>query len=407
MKILFITSQLPYPPYSGGVIKSYRLLKYLSQHLTVSLLCNLKGDDPKHEEDLKRDVVLREYHSVEVNRSRSIKGLLSSHLQSKTLNEWRNHSREMELLVKDLWKHNDLILIDHYEMFQFVPLDCNIPVVLHTHNAEHIMWSRFAELDENMLKRKLLQWEASRIKKAEQKACKESKLVLAAPEDARALLQGLEDMEVPITADTLHLGNQELLHLPALQFDKAQKALLFFGSLGWQANADALEWFMEKVWPLVRLKEPHAVFYIVGKNPPIHLRKLAKKHGRIVFTGFVENLDTYFQKCRVFVNPIRFGSGVKVKMLDAMYRGIPTISSAMGTESLSMTLGQHFLQAEKPEEWVQAISILLNDMTTWNKLSINARALASNEYRWEPMLKNHLKDIRNCISQPKAHTHAI
>ena len=407
MRILFITSQLPYPPYSGGVIKSFRLLKYLSKHATVSLLCNLKGEDHKYEEDFKQEVVLQEYHSARADRPRSIRGLISSHIQSKTLNEWRNHTKQMELLVGDLWKRNDLILIDHYEMFQFIPLECDIPIVLHTHNAEHIMWSRFADLDANAFKRAVFKLEASRIKKAEQNACKKSKLIFAAPDDLSALLQGFTKAEKPLTAKTLHLGNEELLNLPKLQFEKAQKALLFFGSLGWQANIDALDWFIQRVWPLVLLREPQAVFYIVGKNPPVQLRKLAKKHGRIVFTGFIEDLDTYFQKCRVFVNPIRFGSGVKVKMLDAMYRGMPAISSDLGTESLALTSGQHFLLANKPEEWVEAICLLLNDPTSWNKLSINSRALASNEYRWEPMLENHLRDIQNCISQPKAQMHAI
>lgn len=407
MKILIITSQLPYPPHSGGVIKSYRLIGYLCQHAQVTLLCNLKGEDPANEADFLNTMHLSAYHSVTVDRPRSAKGLVHSHLKSLTLNEWRNHSTAMEQLVRQHIEGQDLVLIDHYEMHQFVPQPCALPVVLHTHNAEYVMWQRFAELTTSFIKRSLLANEAKRIQKAEAKACTNTRLVWAAPADIEALKASSSRAAATLYKSTYHLGNDELLELPALEFHKAHKALLFFGSLSWQANTDAIEWFVTEIWPTVAALEPEAVFYIVGKQPPLSLRKLAKNYDRIVFTGFVEDLDTYFTKCRVFVNPVRFGSGIKVKMLDALYRGMPTVSSAIGAESLALETGTHYLEAHTPSEWAQAIGTLLNEETVWQHISVQARNIAQKEYRWAPLLEEHLTDIRNCISNPKALMHAL
>lgn len=407
MKILCITSQLPYPPHSGGVIKSYRLIGHLCKHAQVTLLCNLKGEDPSHEAAFLEQAELVDYASIHVERPRSAQGLLKSYLQSRTLNEWRNHSQEMEQLVAEKAEGQDAILVDHYEMWQFIPENIAIPVLLHTHNAEHIMWQRFAELTTQPLKRFFLAQESKRIQKAEAKACAEASMVFAAPADIEALKNSSPEAAHTPYRSTYHLGNDKFLELPTLQFDQAQKALLFFGSLGWHANTDGLDWFIREVWPLVSEQEPEAVFYIVGKEPPISLRKLAKNYERIVFTGFVDDLDTYFTKCRVFVNPVRFGSGIKVKMLDAMYRGMPTVSSVVGSESLNMNSGNHYLEANEPEDWKQAIHTLLNDATTWQKISTSARDLAHQQYRWAPLLEAHFNDIRECISQPKALMHAL
>ena len=407
MKLLFITSQLPYPPQGGGVIKSFRLLQHLSEHFELSLLCNMKGEDPLNESAFLQQVSLADYHSVEVQKSRSARGFIASYLQSKTLNEWRNYSAQMVELVQKQSFNKDLIVVDHYEMFQFIPENLKTPVVLHAHNAEHMMWQRFAQLSGQWFKKKMLHFESNRIRQAEAAACRRSRLVWAAPADIDALKEALAEAEGLAFAPTYHLGNDEFLERKDLDFNNAGKAVLFFGSLSWHANLDGMLWFLESVWPLVLEKEPEVLLYVVGKQPPVELRKCAKKAGRVVFTGFVQDLDEYFEKCRVFINPVRFGSGIKVKMLDAMYRGLPSVSTAVGAESIKITSGKDYFAAKTETDWVEAISILLNDASIWKQMSVNARQLAFKEYRWQPMLKAHLKELEECIANPQMPAHAV
>jgi glycosyltransferase involved in cell wall biosynthesis len=224
---------------------------------------------------------------------------------------------------------------------------------------------------------------------------------VAAPEDKLSLSK---HTKVSITKfeDTYHLGDDNFLLFPQIEFDATEKSIFFFGTLSWEANLDGLCWFIQNVWPLLKKAEPNIIFYIIGKNPPSRLKKLAHNSGRIRLTGFVEDLDTYMSKCRVFVNPVRFGSGIKVKMLDAFYRGVPSVSSPTGIESLDVTHGAEVFIASEPQAWVQAIRKLLNDSATWLQLSQNARRLAKEKYRWEPMLAAHQNSLNKLISKPKS-----
>ncbi len=407
MRVLFLTTQLPYPAHSGGVIKSYRLAEHLASRCELTVVCALKGRDEAFIKDFKEDIQTNEVVGIPINKERSARQLFQSYKHGKTLNEWRNYSADLEALILHHMHQADVILIDHYEMAQYVPSSCSTPVVLHTHNAEHLIWSRYSELLINPFKKLAGLLEAKRIQKAETEACQKAQTVLAAPDDIKALNKLLPQNHKVTFKSTYHLGNQAFLNLPELQFEKSRNAIFFFGTLSWHANLDGLTWFIKNVWPKLLRIEPKLVFYIIGKRPPLELKRLAKKHTRIVFTGFIEDLNDYFTQCRVMINPVRFGSGIKVKMLDAMYRGMPTVSSEIGTESLDLQHDVHVSVANTPGEWCEKISRLIHDEALWKTLSEHSRKLAAERYRWEPMLEAHWQEILKVSPQEKTEDHAV
>lgn len=400
MKVLFLTTQLPFPPHSGGTIKSFRLAEYLARHLDLTVLCIRKAGDEQHLETFRNTLKTAHVFGVALEKKRSFKELVRSYLFRKTINEWRSYSRHMQTLVDTHITGCSLVIIDHYEMFQYLPADYRGKTVLHTHNAEHRLWERFAALHKNPFTKLAVKTEAWRIRQVEHKACERADLVFAAPDDIRALLAVSGNLDRKKFTTTYHLGNDSLLLLPDLDFGRTKKAILFFGTLGWEANLDGLMWFIKNVWPLLLQQEPGITFYIIGNDPPKTLRKLARSYERIVFTGFVEDLDTYFSTCRVFVNPVRFGSGIKVKMLDAMYRGIPTVSSETGIESLDLQHRREVLVARSPEEWCSAIRELLGNKPLWDQLRMASRAKAARKYRWKDLLEDHLSRILALVEIP-------
>lgn len=390
-ELLFISSQLPYPPLSGGVIKSFRLLNYFSLHYNVSLACPLKLDDAEHKNALQRALPNVKIYSFKTQVERSGLNWVKSLFQGKTLNEFRSFNASMAEQVKTLSQGANLIFVDHYEVFQYLPKVYSGKVILHTHNAEGQIWKRYAEINSNSIKRILIGLEARRIEDREKHYASIADLVLAAPND----IQFLKTANSALFVETYHLGNDELLKLPALDFNQTKNALMYVGTLTWEANVDGLLWFREQVWPSIVAKNPDTEFFIIGKNPDDRLVDWATKDPRVIVTGFVEDLDPYYQKARVFVVPLRFGSGMKVKILDAFYRGLPVSTTEIGIESIHAKHEQEVMVASNPEEMAHQISLLLDSKDLWVKMSRSSRVLAEAKYQWA----THLIHLKNSIDE--------
>ena len=390
--MLFLTTQLPYPPYSGGLIKSWRLLRFLAREYDLSLVTLLKGEDPQQVAALQEAVALKSFYGEALNVERNASSLLRSYVAGKTLNMVRNYSPKVQEEVSAQALQHDCILVDHYEMFQYVPEGYQGKVILHTHNAEFMMWKRFAELERSPFRRVALQKESARIAKAEKECIHRSDLVFAAPNDQEAFATlGVDQSKF---RTTYHLGVDEMLKKPALSFAQTKKALMFMGTLGWEANLDGLLWFIEKVWPQLEAKHDDLKFYIIGKRPPVRLREAAAKHRRIILTGFVEDPEEYYTSCRVLVVPLRFGSGIKVKILDGMYRGIPCVTTAIGTEGLQVTHGREMSVVSGAQAFATETSRLLSDEAAWTQMSTAARKRAAERYTWSDLLKAHQADLQ-------------
>lgn len=390
-RLLFLTPQLPYPPVSGGVIKSWRLIEFLSQEYEVSLACFLKNDDQLHLDTLKNLVPLKEVWAETINVPRNPLNLIKSNLLGIPLNLFRNRSASFKKQTERMAANADIIFVDHYEIFQYVPDNFKGKVVLHQHNCEFLLWQRFGELETNPIKKLALYNQAFLIKHYEKKICKRSHTILAAPNDIDELVKiGADRKKFYVT---YHLGDEHLLHEPALEWTHSHPTIMFVGTLTWEANIDGVLWFLKESWPSLKSQIPSLQFFIIGKNPDPRIIEEVAKHSDVILTGFVDDLEPYFKKSKVFVSPLRFGSGIKVKVMNALYRGIPTVTTPVGAEGLAVKHGEHMMVNQQPEAIVQDIKNLLEDEVLWKKLSYNSRTLAFQLYTWQAVLQECKKAI--------------
>lgn len=395
-KVLFITNQLPYPPSTGGKIKSWNLVKYLSLHFQLSICSLIKNEEKNDESKMLENLDLVFYYSEQLDIPRSASSLLKSYLKGITLNVFRNYSKSFRSIVDEHLSTYDLVIVDHYDMYPYVLGNNKIKKILHQHNAEFCLWKRMGDLEWNPIKKVILLFEARRIKKAEIKYCKDADLVWAAPNDVEVLSNlGLENSKFEIT---YHLGNDENLNRPDIEFEKTEESIIFVGTQTWEANIDGLEWFLEKCWPRVIEKAPSAKIYIIGKNPSERVLKFARKFSNIIFTGFIEDLEIYFTKARVSIVPLRFGSGMKVKLLDSLFRGIPTVSTSVGAEGIEVMNDKHLFINDDPLEFADYILRLFSDTSLWEQFRDNSRVLAKNKYSWKSLLAKHRKEMEKLLA---------
>lgn len=179
-------------------------------------------------------------------------------------------------------------------------------------------------------------------------------------------------------------GNTPVAHIPMVASLAApdgtfseRKDLIFIADYQNHANIDGLSWFAKEVLPAVRAKLPDARLRLVGAHLPDHF--LEGVEG-VVRVGFVQNLTDEFSKTRVFVSPIRYGTGIKTKNLAALAHGVPLICTFGSAEGLHVRDGESALLADSPKDLATAILRAYSDEALWQHLSGGGRRVVREHF---------------------------
>jgi glycosyltransferase involved in cell wall biosynthesis len=396
-KLLFITPELPYPPQSGGKLKSLRLLDALAERHEVTLISPLKLEDPLHRQDFAERSPCREHLHRRIDVPRSARSLAISYTRGQPLNVYRSYDTTLAAQVRRLAPEQDVIFLDHYESAAYLPRDYRGAVVYHAHNAYHQIWQRYAQLPGNPALRAAAWLEARRVQRAELSIARRADLVFASPNDRELLVDG--GIAAARIAPTYHLGDDTQLQLPDLRFQDTQQRLLYVGLLSWEANVQGLLWFLDKVWPQLKQQHPDLAFDIVGKNPEQRLQERVAALPGVKLLGFVPDLEDVYRRARVSVAPLLFGSGMKVKVLDAMARGMPTVTTPVGAEGIDYRNGKHLSVTETAADMGAAVSRLLVDRQQWETQMRASRQLISERYTWRRLFDGMHRDMARMLAK--------
>jgi glycosyltransferase involved in cell wall biosynthesis len=187
-------------------------------------------------------------------------------------------------------------------------------------------------------------------------------------------------------AETYHLGDDSQLDLPSIRFDDTQNKILYVGTLNWEANVDGLLWFLAEIWPKIQGQDPGISLDIVGGNPDPRIVAACQTLRGVQLLGFVDDLEECFSQSRVFIAPLRFGSGIKVKVLNSMCRGLPIVTTTVGVEGLDVVNFKHIVVADTAAEYAQSVLQLMSDKAAWETIEIYSRKLIASKYTWKKVL---------------------
>lgn len=165
--------------------------------------------------------------------------------------------------------------------------------------------------------------------------------------------------------------------------------VLFVGAMYRRPNVEAVEWFLDEVWPRVLQEVPEARFYVVGSAPSPSLQ--ARADGERVFvSGYVGDLAPWYRAATVFVSPLRVAGGLLQKVLDALAMGVPVVATPVSNHGVGGVPGEHLLLADDPEEFADAVVRLLRDPDLRERLGRAGREFVLQRYdleaavaRWE------------------------
>ena len=144
---------------------------------------------------------------------------------------------------------------------------------------------------------------------------------------------------------------------------------LFIGGFQHRPNIDAVLFFVEEIYPLVRDRLPDTKFYIIGDKAPPEIVALA--NDRIIVAGLQRNVRSFFDSVRLSVAPLRFGAGIKGKINQSMAFGVPVVATSIAVEGMNLADHEHVLVADEPEDFARALIELYESEELWKRLSQN------------------------------------
>jgi len=144
---------------------------------------------------------------------------------------------------------------------------------------------------------------------------------------------------------------------------------LFIGGFQHRPNIDAVLFFVEEIYPLVRERLPDTKFYIIGDKAPPEIVALASD--RIIVAGLQRNVRSFFDSVRLSVAPLRFGAGIKGKINQSMAFGVPVVATSIAVEGMNLADHEHVLVADEPQDFARALIELYESEELWKRLSQN------------------------------------
>jgi glycosyltransferase involved in cell wall biosynthesis len=280
----------------------------------------------------------------------------------------------------------DAIICDHL-MTTFAVADLvHDHVLLLEHNAEYAVWFDRAEITFG-IRQSLIREVACQMLAYERNQVSRCAAVAFPSAHDSKLLQGWARTSFVLENGVDIATNEYCERLTA------EPRLLFVGSLEYFANIDALTWFLDRVFPIIREAVPLVALDVVGFHAPRRARlPLARLAMPNVFCHFnVSDVSRFYNRSRVALVPLRAGSGSRLKMLESMALGTPLVSTRKGAEGLDVQPGRHFLLADAPDDFAESVLRLLRDDGLATAVRRDARSHVCSRYDW-PLVTKSLTD---------------
>jgi glycosyltransferase involved in cell wall biosynthesis len=191
-------------------------------------------------------------------------------------------------------------------------------------------------------------------------------------------------------AQVFPLGIQPETEIATCQSREA-KSVLFVGAMFREVNEKAAVYFIDHVMPALEKRVGPVKFYVVGCSPSRRLKERATD--KIIVTGFVDDLSSFYRRCHVFVAPLFVGGGMIFKILQAMTFGLPVVSSTVGNEGIRAANGSDILIADNPEEFANHLALLITDAALWQRISTGGRTFVNANFAWDVVIERYLDNL--------------
>lgn len=300
----------------------------------------------------------------------------------ETLYDWKKNGYFPDCIILE-WTHIILLVDDIKKIYP------EIPVVASSHDVSYMGALRRYEYETNKLIKIFRRRQYQNLKKREITSLSKCDLIVPQNQNDINILQGINQLQkskflriVPYYDNYSYIVRKPKSNM-----------IVFFGNMGRPENYLSVKWFIENVFNNI---ETNYHFVIIGGNPPEFIKKY--ESDRIHVTGFipVKEIDQYFSICTCMVVPLKLGSGIKVKVLEAFSAGIPVLTNHIGNEGISAEDKKQYLHCETAMDFITTLnSIYAGDIKT-EEIGNNGRLYLNSQFNLDKSRAAYVSELR-CI----------
>jgi len=378
MRVLFLSRWFPYPPDNGSKIRIFNLIKGLAAQHAVHLISF--ASEPVSDERLStlrrycEQVETVQYRSFQPGSWKALQGFFSP--RPRSVEDTFNADMQAHISRSVQVHAFDVVIASEIDMTGYA-VELPIPVKIFEDPELTVVYEQFIKAGRagRKLRSGLTWWKLSNY--------------------VAGLLRGFDGCTVvsEIERECLQQvspGYRSIGVVPngvdvdALRFEAVTPeldTLIYNGSLTYSANFDAVEHFLQEIYPRLLVERPNVKFLVTGKLEGVPVERLPRYPG-VTFTGYLGDIRPALARSWASVVPLRLGGGTRLKILEAMALGTPVIATRKGAEGLAVVPDRDLLIADAPAEFAAQTLRLLGDADLRQRLRRSARRLVETQYDW-------------------------
>lgn len=386
-EVLFLAHRMPYPPDRGDRIRSWHILRALSERARVHVGCLIEGEaDLAHEPVLAR--VSASHFLAPRPKTLPIAGMMAL-VTGLPVSVVAFSSRKLDRWVRKLiaTRPIEAIFVFSGQMAQYVPRDFRGRVVMDFVDVDSAKFAAYADGARSLPLRWLYRRENVLLSRYEECVAHRADVSLFVTADERQLFLSrltdpvgvsVEVMRNGIDADAFSADNR----LPAPGLGTGGPHIVFTGQMDYAPNVEAVRFFAEEVMPMIVGRYPDARFHVVGRSPTPEVRALEGRNGTRV-TGTVPDVRPWLAGADVVVAPLRIARGVQNKVLEAMAMARAVVLTSGAATGIPAQDGVHFAVADTAAALAARTIELIADPARARAMGIVAQSLVREQANWQ------------------------
>ncbi|WP_291994449.1 TIGR03087 family PEP-CTERM/XrtA system glycosyltransferase [Candidatus Accumulibacter sp. ACC003] len=394
MNILYVCHRFPFPPKRGGKIRPFNMIRHLSASGHRVTVCSLARSP---EEAAEGQGIAAHCASFEVaqvsDRVQTLRMITRLPLTTpSSMGYFYSPSlrqRVRRLLGAEKW---DLIFVHCSSVAQYVEDVRDVPKILDFGDMDSQKWLEYANYKPFPLSLGY-RLEGTKMLAAEKRLARLFDLCTAT---TRAEWETLEGYRTGVPTDWFPNGVDADFFCPVDEpYDP--ETLSFIGRMDYYPNQECMARFCEQIWPLLKERRPSLKLLIVGADPSPEMRKLGELPG-VTVTGSVPDVRPFIRQSALMVAPLNIARGTQNKILEAMAMGVPVVTSRVAAGGVDAESVTHFLVADTPQEYSEAILRILDDPAERRRLALAGRQRMLSNHAWPHSMARLDGIIDRCIT---------
>jgi glycosyltransferase involved in cell wall biosynthesis len=382
MRILFLCNKSPYPPKEGGPIAMNAIIEGMADaghHVKVlAINSNKYGVNVADIPDRYRKKTNIE--TVYINLAIKPVDAFFNLFSTKSYHVQRFISKDLEV------KLIDILQKDQYDIVQFETLymspyiaairkHSKAKIVLRSHNIEHLIWKRVAEITRNPIKKRYLNHLWKTLRKYELEKLNTYDGIVSITKNDGDFFKN-NGCTIPLTAIPFGISLDKFREPRNISTE--YPSLFHIGAMNWIPNQEGIKWFLDQVWEKVHQAWPDLKFYVAGREMPAWLTNLNRTNIEVV--GEVDDALDFIASKAIEVVPLFSGSGIRIKIIEGMAMGKTVVSTPIGAEGINVEDRKNIMLAEDADRFFEAIKQCLEDADLCHQIGLNAKALIEKEH---------------------------